>query len=86
MIEAYFEQIEGILREFANISSYTLTRRIYNRQQGYIGGTISFETGYRLEFVEVKDTEVTGKLKYRYHCMNERGDLIFRYDNSPPAR
>lgn len=49
MIEAYFEQTERVLREFTNIRSYTLTRRVYNRQQGYIGGTLSFEASCRLE-------------------------------------
>ncbi len=83
MIEAYFEQIEDVLREFVNIRSYTLTKRVYNRQQGYIGGTIIFETGLRLEFVEVKDTDIPGKLKYRYQCTNEQHELISRYDNTP---
>ncbi len=83
MIEAYFEQIEGILREFANIRSYTLTKRVYSRQQGYIGGTIIFENGHRLEFMEVKDTDSIGKLKYRYQCMTGLHELIFRYDNAP---
>lgn len=83
MIEGYFEQVEGVLREFANLQAYTLTRRIYNLQQGYIGGTITFETGYLLEFAEVKDTETDRKLKYRYQCMNEAHELVFRYDNAP---
>ncbi len=83
MIEAYFEQIEGALREFANIRSYTLTKKVYNRQQGCIDGMIIFETGLRLESVEVKDTDISGKLKYRYQCMNEQPELIFRYDNAP---
>ena len=49
MIEAYFEQVEGVLREFANLQAYTLTRKVYNLQQGYIGGTITFEIGYHPE-------------------------------------
>lgn len=83
MIEAYFEQVEGVLREFASLRAYTLTRRIYNLQQGYIGGTITFEAGYRLEFADVKDAETDYKLKYRYQYMNQAGELVFRYDNAP---
>jgi len=36
-----------------------------------------------LDFAEVKDTDVTPKVKYRYQYMNEQQDLIFRYDNAP---
>jgi hypothetical protein len=83
MIEAYFEEVEGVLQDFPNIRSYTLTKRIYNLQQGYIGGTITFGTGCRLEFAEVKDAEVAGKLKYRYQFMDEVHESVFRYDNAP---
>ena len=83
MIEAYFAQIESILRDFPDIRSYTLTKKVYNLKQGYISATIVFENGCRLEFVEVKDTELAGKLKYRYQCMDEKHELIFRYDNAP---
>ena len=83
MIEAYFEEVEGVLQDFSNIRSYTLTKRIYNLQQGYIGGTITFDAGWRLEFVEVKDAEVAEKLKYRYQFMDEAHEPVFRYDNAP---
>ena len=77
MIEAYFEEVEGVLQDFPNIRSYTLTKRIYNLQQGHIGGTITFDAGWRLEFVEVKDAEVAEKLKYRYQFINERTNRFF---------
>jgi hypothetical protein len=32
---------------------------------------------------EVKDIEVTGRIKYRYQCMDEHQALVFRYDNAP---
>jgi len=83
MIEAYFEEVEGVLQDFPNICSYTLTKRIYNLQQGYIGGTITFDAGWRLEFMEVKDAEVAEKLKYRYQFMDEAHEPVFRYDNTP---
>lgn len=83
MIEAYFTQVESTLRDFPNIRTYTLTKKVYNLKQGHIGGAIVFENGCRLEFVEVKDTELAGKLKYRYQYMDEEQGLIFRYDNAP---
>ncbi len=83
MIETYFTQVESTLRDFPNIRTYTLTKKVYNLKQGYISGTIVFENGSRLEFVEVKDIELVGKLKYRYQYMGEEQGLIFRYDNAP---
>jgi hypothetical protein len=38
MIEEYFLQVEKILREFPVIRSYALNKKIYNNQQGMIGG------------------------------------------------
>jgi hypothetical protein len=83
VIERYFVLIEDLLRDFPVIRSYSLTKKIYNIQQGYIGGKIDFENGHFLEFIEVMDTGVGTKLKYRYHYMDEAQHLIFRYDNAP---
>jgi hypothetical protein len=83
MIEAYFAQLESILRDFPNIQSYSLTKKIYNLKQGYMSGAIVFENGCRLDFVEVKDTELAGKIKYRYQYMDAKQELVFRYDNAP---
>lgn len=86
MITAYFSQIENVLQTFPNIRTYTLQTRVYNATQGYISGRIIFENGWRLDFVEVKDTDVVIKVKYRYQCMNEKQALLFRYDNAPHHR
>lgn len=83
MIEDYFLQLENILREFPVIRSYALNKKIYNNQQGMIGGRIVFENESSLEFLEVVDTEQESKLKYRYHYMGKSQNLIFRYDNAP---
>ena len=45
MIEEYFLQVENALREYPNISSYALSKKIYNSRQGSIGGKIVFENG-----------------------------------------
>ena len=55
MIAAYFAQIESVIQAFPNIRSYELRRKVYNAKQGYIRGSIMFESGHRLDFVEVKD-------------------------------
>ncbi len=83
MIEDYFLHVENTLREFPNIRSYALNKKIYNSRQGMIGGKIVFENGYLLEFSEVVDTEQIGKMKYRYHFMDKSQHLVFRYDNAP---
>ena len=83
MIEAYFIEIEQTIREFPNVRFVSLTKKIYNATQGYIGGSIIFENNHRLDFVEVKNTDIEQKLKYRYHYMNENQVMIFRYDNAP---
>jgi hypothetical protein len=83
MIEEYFAQIEGIVKEFPNVRFVSLTKKIYNISQGYISGSIIFENNHRLDFVEVKNVEVLSKIKYRYHYMNDEQVMIFRYDNAP---
>lgn len=83
MIEAYFSALENALRDFPAIRSYELTRKVYNLQQGFIGGKIAFENDHSLEFIEVVDVERDGKLKYRYQYMDQAKNLIFRYDNAP---
>lgn len=83
MIEEYFVQIEGIIKEFPNVRFVSLTKKIYNISQGYISGSIIFENNHRLDFVEVKNVEVLNKIKYRYHYMNDEQVMIFRYDNAP---
>jgi hypothetical protein len=86
MIAVYFSQIENVLQTFPNIRTYTLQTRIYNATQGYVSGCIIFENGWRLDFVEVKDTDFIAKLKYRYQCMDDKQALLFRYDNAPHHR
>jgi len=83
MIEIYFSGLEKTLQDFPPIRFYTVNKKIYNAKQGFIKGSILFNNGYRLEFVEVKDIEVKSKIKYRYQLMDDRHQLIFRYDNAP---
>jgi len=83
MIDTYFTQLEHILQQFLPIRSYTLKKKVYNTKQGCITGSIIFEHGSRLDFMEVKNTDVQAKIKYRYQYMTIHQELIFRYDNAP---
>lgn len=83
MIEEYYQRVENILREFPIIRSYSLSKKVYNNQQGMVSGKITFENGSSLDFLEVIDIERETKLKYRYHFMSKLNKLIFRYDNAP---
>lgn len=83
MIEEYFYQIEQAIQAFPDIRFYSLTKKIYSIRQGIIKGSIIFKDDFRLDFVDVKDLEKTGKIKYRYQYMDGNDALIFRYDNAP---
>lgn len=71
-----------MIQDFPYIRSYTLSKKVYNAKQGFIRGVIQFDDDARLEFAEVKDTDVTEKIKYRYHYMRQDHTMIFRYDNA----
>ncbi len=86
MIETYFAQLEQILQAFPNIQTHALQKKIYNVKQGYINGSLLFNNGHRLDFVEVKDMDRPSKVKYRYHYMAQDHTCIFRYDNAPHHR
>jgi hypothetical protein len=83
MIEEYFLQIERTLLDFPNTFALSIKKKFYNTKQGYIGGTVVFKNGYRLDFLEVKDIDVKSKVKYRYQYMDEKQEMVFRYDNAP---
>ena len=86
MIEKYFGLIEKLIEDFPFVATYTLTKKVYNHKQGYIRGAISFANGYHLDFVEVKNIDTDGKLKYRYQYMDAEKEEVFRYDNAPHHR
>ncbi len=83
MIQAYFTRIENILQNFPNIRSYSVRKKVYSVRQGFISGSVTFDSEHTLDFAEVKDTDMRNKIKYRYQYMNENREMIFRYDNAP---
>ena len=82
MINGYFEDIESTISSFNNIRSYSIEKKYYSQTKGFIKGTIILINDYRLEFMEVKDTDVAFKDKYKYQLMDKLSNLIFRYDNA----
>jgi len=83
MIEAYFGEIETTISALRIVDAYSLTKKVYSEKQGFIKGMIRFVDDSTLEFTEVKDIDRDQKIKYRYHYMNQKRELIFRYDNAP---
>jgi hypothetical protein len=55
---------------------------MYSLEKGFIRGELVFTDYSKLDFAEVKEARKKGKIKYRYHYMNEDQAMIFRYDNA----
>lgn len=83
MIEAYFESVEKTIRAFSHVWSYTLSKKVYNVKQGFIRGVILLDDDARLEFAEVKDVDVSEKIKYRYQYMDKDHTIPPYSDVSP---
>lgn len=81
MISDYFQQMETKSSEMRIISEKSIEFREFDIEEGFIKGTILFIDGSMLELMEYLKGEI--RLKYRFHYMNEMGQLIFRYDNAP---
>lgn len=81
MISDYFQQMETKSSEMRIISEKSIEFREFDIDEGFIKGTILFIDGSMLELMEYLIGEI--RLKYRFHYMNEMGQLIFRYDNAP---
>ena len=81
MISDYFQQMETKSSEMRIISEKSIGFREFDIDEGFIKGTILFIDGSMLELMEYLKGEI--RLKYRFHYMNEMGQLIFRYDNAP---
>ena len=84
LIENYFERIRTLLKNSPIIKNFELDTEKRTENLGFIRGNITFIDRSRLyirEFVEVEITINRGKYSYQY--INQKGDLIFRYDNAP---
>lgn len=83
MIDAYCVELEQCLHAFQNIQCSTLVKKRYNARQGLITGSVHFDNGCRLEFMELKAADRAAKVKYRYQYMDAQNICLFRYDNAP---
>jgi hypothetical protein len=67
------------------VVTYDLVEVQLSVNTGYIEGSVTFTNNARLiffEFLRQTATEVERE-KYRYHFMDGRNQLAFRYDNAP---
>jgi len=81
MINEYFQELENKLNLFEYTLEISIKKIIYGKTYGTIKGIVLMENSYRLAFLEVVDTELNKKDKYKYHFMDANNQLIFRYDN-----
>lgn len=83
MVNSYFEKIERIITGFRSIiTKQVISKKNYNDTQGIISGEIEFIDESELSFMELKNTKKHKKRKYKYHYMNDKKQMIFRYDNA----
>ncbi len=83
MVKSYFEEIENIISYFKEIIDIqTIQKKEYNDTQLMISGVINFINNTELSFMELKNTKILEKIKYKYHFMDNEKQLIFRYDNA----
>ena len=83
MITDYFLRVKEIFKTYDRIITDRSTlEKVYSDTKGFIQGELVFSDDSRLEFAEVKDTDMQPKIKYRYHYMDEVDGLVFRYDNA----
>ena len=84
MIENYFERIRNLLKNASIIKTFEIETEKRADTLGLIRSNVTFIDGSRLyirEFVEIEISINRGKYSYQY--INQKGDLIFRYDNAP---
>lgn len=83
MVTKYFEKIERIINGFREIiAKQVISKKTYNDTQGLIVGEIEFTDESELSFMELKNTDQLKKKKYKYHYMDNKKEMIFRYDNA----
>lgn len=81
MISDYFQNVEKKISKTSVVAEKAIDFREFDINEGFVMGKILFIDGSALEFLEYLKDDI--RLKYRFHYMNEKGALIFRYDNAP---
>lgn len=85
MIDKYIQALINKIDDFPLIISSDLHYYIDSPQKGYLRGSATFIDNSNLTMIEVlnKNINTIDPVKYRYHYMDEKQELIFRYDNAP---
>jgi len=87
MIAKYFKKLEGSIEKYSHIiEDYILNKQIFTKEKGTIDGEVFFTDESKLDFLEAVNTNKQDKEKYSYHYMNNKNELIFRYDNAKHHR
>jgi len=73
--------VEKKISKTSVVAEKAIDFREFDINEGFVMGKILFIDGSALEFLEYLKDDI--RLKYRFHYMNEKGALIFRYDNAP---
>lgn len=82
LISDYFEEVELRLKESsAVVADKEIDFREFSSSEGMLRGRLLLVDGSILEFMEYLQGEA--RLKYRFHLMDKRGEIRFRYDNAP---
>ncbi|HUV82997.1 MAG TPA: DUF6516 family protein [archaeon] len=85
VIADYFKTVEQKLNNLKLIVDKTIDFKEFSSNEGMIGGQLLFLGGYVLTFMEYIQI---GKVrpKYRFNLSDNKGDMIFRYDNAAHHR
>lgn len=89
MIQRFIDNIEKVIDAHPSVLSSTLQKQIGpDSRSVYLKGSIIFTDRSVLDIsifaVESRNTIIIDK--HRYHYMDKRGHLVFRYDNAPHHR
>jgi len=84
LIEEYFVRLEQTFASCPHVVQTTFTKDKRAPHIGFVKGTVVFSQGIQLFIMEFVRTEPRlVKTKYRYHCQDAAGKLLFRYDDAP---
>jgi len=87
LIEEYFVHLEEVLASCPQVVQTALIKEKRAPHIGFVKGVIVFDQGLQLFIMKFVRTEPRlAKTKYRYHCQDAKGKLLFRYDDAPHHR
>lgn len=85
MLDAYATTIDAAIRGCVAVTAYSLNTAQLSPSTGYVEAEVMFMDGSRLILFEFLRWTSMGwdREKYRYHVLDARHQLLFRYDNAP---